>query len=132
MGAPEASAPGQPDDLKVLVVEDDADIRMLLCEVLRELGHVRAVPDAYQAEAWLEAEAVDVLVLDLMLPGVNGVQLLQRLGEQGRSIPTVVVTALGTQQAFASSALEAGARVVLSKPFDPQRLLASVIDAAGR
>ncbi|MGH9234302.1 MAG: response regulator, partial [Acidimicrobiales bacterium] len=103
----------------------------LLAMVLGRVGRVRAVPDAYQALAWLGTEPVDVMVLDLMLPGANGVQLLERARQQGRSVPTVIVTGLSGPNGLGARAADAGAALIITKPFDANLLRAGVVEAAG-
>ena len=116
--------------LHALVVDDDEDMRVLLASWLGEIGNVHVVSDAYQALQWLDAEPVDVMILDLLLPGAGGVDLLEQLDARGRHVPTVVVTGMDTSDALALSAQAAGASVVMTKPFDRRLLLASVLDAA--
>ena len=117
-------------ELEVLVVDDDPDMRALLSQVLEGVGSVRAVADGYQAWELLESQSVDVMVLDLMLPGVNGVELLERSHTRGRAVPTVVVTAMAPTDRLASAAKAAGAELVVTKPFDAERLRTSVRRAA--
>lgn len=124
-----ADVGGDGEGLRILVVDDDPDLRALLGEFLADLGTVHAVPDAYQALAWIDAETVDVLVLDLLLPGANGVDLLERIRGRDRAIPTVVVSAIGPYDGLAQQARDAGATVVVGKPFDRRELTFSVTEA---
>jgi CheY-like chemotaxis protein len=116
--------------LNVLAVEDDEGMQALIREILAGVGTVHVAPDAYQALAWLDNEPVDVMVLDLMLPGVNGVDLLERAKLDGCSVPTVVVTGMTGPGGVAAAATEAGAALILTKPFAPQLLRDAVVDAA--
>lgn len=116
-------------DLHILVVDDEPDMRLLLTELLADLGSVHAVPDSYQALAWLDEERVDVMVLDLMMPGASGVDLLERLRTFDRAVPTVVVSGMGADDGLAKLARAAGAEIVLSKPFDQALLRAKVLEA---
>lgn len=117
--------------LRILVVEDDEDLRALYGEFLAELGSVDRCPDAYQALAWLETERYDVVVLDLLLPGANGIDLLERARGKGIHVPVVVVSASGDGSELARRASAAGATVVMEKPFD-RRLLAFNVTQVAR
>jgi len=117
--------------LRILVVEDDEDLRALYREVLSEVGSVETCPDAHQALARLEVEPVDVVVLDLLLPGASGLDLLERLRAKGIDVPTVVVTASGDGH-WSNRAHDAGAAVVMEKPFDRRILAFNVTQAATR
>jgi len=79
---------------KILVAEDDADLRRLFCQVLRRSGFL-PVPAADGAEALelLESEFVDLIVSDIMMPRVDGYELVQTLRESGSQIPVLMITA---------------------------------------
>ena len=79
---------------KILVAEDDADLRRLFCQVLRRSGYL-PVPAADGAEALelLESEFVDLIVSDIMMPRVDGYELVQTLRESGSQIPVLMITA---------------------------------------
>jgi len=79
---------------KILVAEDDADLRRLFCQVLRRSGFL-PVPAAAGAEALelLESEFVDLIVSDIMMPRVDGYELVQTLRESGSQIPVLMITA---------------------------------------
>jgi CheY-like chemotaxis protein len=115
--------------LRILVVDDDPDMRTLIAKVLESLGTVHAAPDVYQALGWIDSEPVDVMVLDLLLPGASGIELLSRLRRRGRTLPTVVLSGVGGD-GIGQMAQEAGADVVLPKPFDAAQLRAMVADVA--
>ncbi|HEY1772173.1 MAG TPA: response regulator [Gammaproteobacteria bacterium] len=109
----------------ILLVDDDAEIRALLSEYLTREGFaVTAVPDGRSMDEALEDTRFDIAVLDLMLPGEDGVSLCRRL--RGRSIlPIIMLTARG-EEADRITGLEAGADDYLAKPFNPRELLARV------
>jgi CheY-like chemotaxis protein len=117
--------------MDILIVDDDADTRTLLAAILDDLGTVHTVPDVYQALEHLTSQHVDVLVLDLLLPGANGVVLLDRLQRAGRSIPTIVVSGMSTDNGLSRLARAAGVCAILTKPFDNVLLRECVIAAAG-
>src|SRR5689334_12776256 len=109
----------------VLVVDDDAELRALLCEYLQRNGYrVSAVPDGKSMWAALEATKPDLIVLDLMLPGDDGLTLCSRLRARSR-IPIIMLTARG-EETDRIVGLEMGADDYLPKPFNPRELLARV------
>ena len=118
-----------PEGLQILVVDDDPDMRTLITRVLGDLGTVHGVPDVYQALGWIDAEPVDVMVLDLLLPGASGIELLSRLRRRGRTVPTVVLSGVGGD-GIGQMARDAGADVVLPKPFEADLLRTTVADVA--
>ena len=79
---------------KILVAEDDADLRRLFCQVLRRSGFL-PIPAADGAEALelMEREFVDLIVSDIMMPRVDGYELVQALRESGIQIPVLMITA---------------------------------------
>lgn len=106
----------------LLVVDDDTRIRTLLSQFLQERGYrVTVASNAAEARRILESLDFDLLVLDVMMPGENGVELTSSL-RKTHDIPILMLTALSETDARISG-LEAGADDYLSKPFDPRELL---------
>jgi DNA-binding response OmpR family regulator len=112
---------------RVLVVEDDSMISKLLSIVLEHHGFEVTVADDYaSAASTLEEEEPALVLLDLMLPDGNGLDLLRWLrDDMGRSTPVVVLTAF-RQEDKALRAFELGANDFISKPFRPRELVARV------
>ena len=112
----------------ILVAEDDADLRGVLTAALTKSGHrVVAVRDGAEALAAVERDRIDVLVLDLVMPNIDGLEVLARLKElrNGESIPVIVVT--GTDRSSTElQALRLGANVYLSKPIEAAALTEEV------
>jgi two-component system OmpR family response regulator len=109
----------------ILLVDDDAEIRSLLSEYLtREGFQVTAVPDGRSMDEALEDNRFDIAVLDLMLPGEDGISLCRRL-RAGSILPIVMLTARG-EEADRITGLETGADDYLAKPFNPRELLARI------
>jgi len=109
----------------ILVVDDDAEIRNLLGEYLRKNGYnATAVPDGLAMWAALERDPVDLIVLDLMLPGDDGLTLCRKLCSQADT-PVIMLTARG-EETDRIVGLEMGADDYLSKPFSPRELLARI------
>ncbi|HUP91305.1 MAG TPA: response regulator transcription factor [Solimonas sp.] len=103
--------------MRVLIVEDHQDIAEGLCDFLRALDHeVVAVADGASACKLALGERFDAIVLDRMLPKLDGIAVCQRLREAGRRTPVLMLTALDSV-ADKVAGLEAGADDYLAKPF---------------
>lgn len=106
----------------ILVVDDDNRLRRLLQRYLTEHGyHVTTAADADEAKASLKNFAFDLMVLDVMLPGQNGISLTSELRHEA-DLPILLLTALGESDDRVNG-LAAGADDYLVKPFDPRELL---------
>lgn len=111
---------------KILVVDDDARLRRLLERFLTEEGfRVRAVEDAAQMDRFLSREVFNLVVLDLMMPGEDGLSACQRLRDAGNRVPIIMLTAKG-DEASRIHGLESGADDYLAKPFSPRELVARI------
>lgn len=109
----------------VLVVDDDAEIRSLLHEYLQKNGYrVTAVAEGKGMWAALDAGRVDIVVLDLMLPGDDGLTLCRNLRARSE-VPVIMLTARG-EETDRIVGLEMGADDYLAKPFNPRELLARI------
>ena len=110
---------------RILVVDDDAEIRTLLSEFLTRQGlNVTAVADGRGMDAAMEEGQFDLVVLDLMLPGEDGIALCRRLRTR-TTVPIIMLTARG-EEADRIAGLETGADDYLPKPFNPRELLARI------
>ena len=106
----------------ILVVDDDDRLRRLLQRYLTEHGyHVTTAADADEAKAALKNFAFDLMVLDVMMPGQNGISLTDELRRR-IDLPILLLTALGESDDRVNG-LAAGADDYLVKPFDPRELL---------
>ncbi|MCL2917249.1 two-component system response regulator OmpR [Shewanella litorisediminis] len=111
---------------KILVVDDDMRLRALLERYLVEQGfQVRAAANAEQMDRLLERENFHLLVLDLMLPGEDGLSICRRLRQTGSPLPIIMLTAKG-DEVDRIIGLELGADDYLPKPFNPRELLARI------
>jgi two-component system OmpR family response regulator len=109
----------------LLVVDDDREIRKLLTEYLEQAGYrVSAVADGKAMRRTLETNRIDLVVLDLMLPGEDGLTLCRDL-RAGSNLPVLMLTARGTE-VDRIVGLEMGADDYLAKPFNPRELLARI------
>jgi len=107
---------------RVLVVEDDLEMRAWLDEELRELGYdVRTAADGTGALGELERAGADVVVTDLMMPGMKGTDLLAEVRARHAGLPVVIITAFGSIES-AVDAMQAGAFHYVAKPFRIEQL----------
>jgi two-component system, OmpR family, response regulator len=110
----------------ILVVEDDHEIGILVAKYLRTNEYrVTTAKDAREMDCALAASRIDLLVLDLNLPGEDGLSICRRLRAQGSPIPIVMLTAKG-EEIDRIIGLEMGADDYLPKPFNPRELLARI------
>ena len=118
-----------PSRGRILVADDEPHIRRILATLLGDAGFaVSEVSDGDEALAALEApSAPDLLILDLMMPRVSGLEVLNRLQARPthRRMPVIVLTAKG-QDTDRQAALLAGADEFMTKPFSPKKLLSRI------
>jgi excisionase family DNA binding protein len=118
------SGPGQQQSGPVvLVVDDDPRVREFVRVNLELAGYsVREAERAEEALAVVEDQAPDLVLLDVVMPGTDGWQLLQRMQERHGSIPVIMFSGQ-VDEATASEATRRGADDFVGKPFDPQQLV---------
>lgn len=116
---------------KILIVEDDADLREALADTLELAGmdHLAAA-DAEAALALLEHASVDMVVSDVNMPGMDGHALLAQIRQRYPLLPVALITAYG-QVHKAVEAIRQGAVDYLMKPFEPQQLVALIEQHVG-
>ena len=110
---------------KILVVDDDASVRALLRDVLECEGHdVEMAPDGFAALRAVSRARPDCVVLDVIMPGLDGHEVLARLRQLdgGPSLPVIMLTG-AADDANAWRAWSGGVDYFLGKPFDPTELL---------
>lgn len=111
---------------QLLVVDDHGEIRDLLKRFLEQHGYqVQAVQDGDAMRQHLAHQAPDLIILDLMLPGDDGLTLCRELRGQGNQVPIIMLTAIG-EETDRIVGLEMGADDYLPKPFNPRELLARI------
>ena len=111
---------------RILLVEDDDDIADLLALHLRDEGYaVDVVDDGDEALEHALSEAVDLVVLDIMLPGRDGFDICRRIREEKRQLPILMVTAK-TEEIDKVLGLELGADDYITKPFSIREVMARV------
>ena len=110
---------------KILLIEDDVELSQMLCEYLEPHGyHIELAHTGYQASRLLRTQRFDMALLDLMLPDINGLELLKRYREHSAK-PVIMFTAHGSE-ADRIRGLECGADDYLAKPFNPVELKARI------
>ncbi len=110
----------------VLVVEDDAKLRSLFCTVLANSGYLALpAPDGEQALSILDSEYVDLIISDIMMPGMDGYELIDRLRDSGFTMPILIITA---KEAFEDKqrGFLAGADDYMVKPIDVNEMILRV------
>ena len=112
---------------KVVVVEDDDDIRMLIVRRLERAGHdVRAGADGVEGLELIHAEMPDLVVLDWMMPRLDGLGVAEKLAADGGARPRILMLTARNQQSDIDRALTAGVDGFLVKPFLGPDLLNAV------
>lgn len=116
-------SPNEKDILHILVIDDDPRLRRLLQRYLSENGfRISGAESAYEARQMLKFLQPDALVLDVTMPGEDGLQLTHSLRDEGKDMPIILLTARGEPEDRIAG-LEAGADDYLGKPFEPKELL---------
>lgn len=120
-----ATPPPSQAEAHILVVDDDNQIRLLAAKLLREHGYrVSTARDGREMKKALDTSSVDLVILDVMLPGGNGFDLCRELRSRSTT-PVIMLTALGSDTDRIVG-LEIGADDYLAKPFNPRELLARI------
>lgn len=113
------------EPIRILVVEDDQDINRLLCTILNDAGYLsQSAFSGSEAMLWAEKEGFDLVLLDLMLPGLTGEEFIAQVRRNG-TMPIIVLSAkAGVEDRV--KVLRLGADDFIPKPFDNQEVLARV------
>src|SRR6056300_891673 len=107
----------------VLIVDDDTRIRQLLRKYLSDNGYrASTAADAREASEKMDTLSFDLLVLDVMMPGITGVEFTEKLRKEDNSVPILLLTARAEVE-HRIEGLAVGADDYLPKPFDPKELL---------
>ena len=115
---------------QVLIADDEANLRKVLTALLKQDGHeATAVEDGIKALEVVERGEVDILITDLRMPGMTGLELLKKVRQRDPTLPVIVITAHGSVDT-AVSALKAGAADYITKPFDKAELKQAVRKAS--
>jgi CheY-like chemotaxis protein len=118
--------------VRILIVEDEPNVRLVFRTALEPNGYqIIEASDGETALAWLGQEHLDVVLLDLLMPGVDGLEVLDRLRERGNDTPVVIVSAYDRAPNVVQ-AMRLGAIDFLSKPLTPVALRATIADVLAR
>ncbi len=113
----------------ILIIDDSNELRALLESILNDSGYTTlSASTAQESLALLSARQPDAILIDLELPDMNGIKVLQELNRQGMTIPMIMMTAYGSE-GTAARALKLGARDYLIKPFTMEEILSSIEQA---
>ncbi|TCZ80150.1 response regulator [Paenibacillus albiflavus] len=110
---------------RILIVDDEEILRMLISDTLEDLADVQieAAEDGIQALAMLEKQEYDLMILDYMMPEVTGLELLNRLSPQMKARMKIIMLTAKAQETDRMKAMGAGASYYIPKPFSPLKLL---------
>jgi FixJ family two-component response regulator len=115
-------------DMLIAVIDDDDSFRVAMEGLLRSMGYkTLAFSSAETFLASPDGERADCILSDIQMPGMSGIELKQRLDEQHRLAPVIMVTAR-TEPTIRQQAIQSGAACLLRKPFEMQTL----VDCLGR
>lgn len=105
----------------ILIVDDEADIRELLAELLADLGNISCAENGSHALQLLDESAFDVIISDYNMPGLNGLELLKTIRERNNATPLIWITGNSTEQLM-NDARRIGVFDYIEKPFDIERV----------
>jgi CheY-like chemotaxis protein len=117
---------------KVLVVDDEPFLRDLMIMVLSEKGYmVFSAENGVQGLVQFERERPDLVIADIVMPDMEGIELIRTLHKQNQELPIIVVSGNVLGSKFLDSARLFGARTTLKKPFSPEQLCDAVSGLIG-
>jgi len=120
------------ENIKVLITDDDGDLRELLTEAVRNWGYaVSVAKDGEEALRRLRMDRYDIVITDLMMPGMDGLTLLGKIKELDRDILVIIITGYATIET-AVKAIEVGAYDYIAKPFRLDELMIVIKNACER
>lgn len=124
---------------KIIVIDDEGDIRVVVAEVLKRAGYdVVTASDGGEGLAMLAADGADMVITDIIMPGIDGVAVMNEVRKTHPEMPIIVISGGGniapmdyepaaiSTTAYLASAAEAGANITLTKPFGREELLDAV------
>ena len=116
----------------LLIVDDEPNVRLVFRTALESSDYsVATAEDGETALRWLKASPADLVLLDLSMPGMDGMDVLKRLRDEGNNVPVVIITAHGSVP-NAVQAMKLGAIDFLAKPLTPEELRRVVADVLQR
>jgi two-component system response regulator (stage 0 sporulation protein F) len=115
---------------RILIVDDNSVVQDVLREFFKERYQIQLAPNASQALSLIVRQAPDLVLLDVKMPGLDGLSLLKSLRETGVNMPIFLMTGYDSLQ-VAQEALTSGANAYLPKPFDLMHLDRLISEAIG-
>lgn len=106
---------------RLLIVDDQMAIRMLLTETFRDEYHVEEAESGHQALEKLQTEQIHLILVDMKMPGLSGIETLQQIRAKGCQIPAILMTAFDAQEVM-SEVKTLGTVAHISKPFDINKM----------
>lgn len=120
------------EKFRILITDDDIDLRELLTEAVRNWGYeVSVAKEGDEALRKLRMERFDIVITDLMMPGMDGLALLQKIKELDKEILVIIITGYATIET-AVKAIESGAYDYIAKPFRLDELMIVIKNACER
>jgi DNA-binding response OmpR family regulator len=118
--------------MKILLVEDELNVVSFIKRGLEEENHVVSVAmDGISASDMLRQSAFDLVLLDIMLPGKSGIEICKELRQEGKTMPVIMLTALGSAENTVTG-LDSGADDYIVKPFNFSELMARIRSVSRR
>ena len=113
----------------VLLVDDEISIRQSLSGILEDEGYqISSVEDGHKALAMLDVESFDIVLLDIWMPGIDGIEVLKRIKQCNPQLPVIMISGHGNVET-AVKATRLGAIDFIEKPLDLQKILLSIENA---
>jgi DNA-binding NtrC family response regulator len=115
-----------PDTRHVLIVDDSEEVRQLFCDIIEMLGFTpRAVASGVAALQQLKANPFDLVILDMRMPDLNGLDTFKAIRQFDSTVPVVLTTGFGMDKGV-QEALSLGALLCLEKPFNVTRAIKTI------
>lgn len=115
--------------LKLLFVEDEEELLNIICDALKklEINYLTASNGVEALEVISQNSDIDTIITDINMPHMNGLEMIKKLKEQGKNIPTIVMSA-HTEEEYIQKAKEYGVDKYLLKPFDFINFIDIIVD----
>lgn len=114
---------------RILVVDDEEILRMLICDTLEDTGYdIDEAEDGIEAVKKIRQQTYDLIILDYMMPNLSGIEVIEELPMEVKQNTPILMLTAKAQESDRQIALEKGANYFMSKPFSPIELLGLVED----
>lgn len=114
--------------IRILIVEDEDITRNTLSSILKEMGYeVITAEDGYEAIENIENSLINIAIVDIKLPGIDGLETFKLLKEKFPEIKGIIITAYSAES-WSQRVLETGASICLSKPFNVDEIISIIMD----